>query len=378
VWGGKAGLTAAAYELVCAINDILQAMGKASSDRKAVDRAIDQLQSVEERYRKRKHATLRRTYFRYKDAGPPAPGAHPIDLRNQQVVLLQKWGESPDGSYALADRLIALCTVKHRHLGLDYIGEMFKHVTQVRRLRKPQSKVEWLKHAADQLDNPRPFYPIRPWDMGSNANMEAVSGALHDGLSGVGEIAGRTGIKLRTTQELLAFMASPGVGKAVRLKHGRYGPPQEGAANYVRSGEAVLKVLERGPASREEIRIRANLTEGQATGAIHWLWRRANKIVRPEPNLYSLPAPGLKDHVYAYEAFMSALLSGKKCMPEVEEITGKTRPELWAAFRSHLRPDDLVKHVGFRSGPAVRPGFRGRVAVFELTAKGRKLTHQSA
>jgi hypothetical protein len=250
----------------------------------------------------------------------------------------------------------------------QYIARMFKHVTRVRRLRKIQSKVEWLKNAADMLDNPLPRYPIRPWDEGSNANMEAIGAALRDGLSDVGEIAARTGIKHRTTQELLAFMASPEVGMAARLKHGRYGPPQEGAAAYIASGKKVLKVLENGPASPEEIRIRANLTEGQTRGAIHWLWKKAKQIKHPEPNLYSLPGPGVKDHVYAWEAFIDALRSGKKLMPELVEITGKKRSELWTAFRKHLDPDGLVKHAGH----ATRPGFRGHVAVFELTAKGRR------
>jgi hypothetical protein len=354
------------HDLYVSVTEFLKTAGLKQSDKGAVRRAIAEIRTKPP-FDDYGTEALRDAFYAVSKASAP-----PTEPRDQYACRLQEFSESPDASYALADRLIAICTVKHPQLGLDYVARMFKKVTRIRRLRKPQSKVEWLKNAADMLDNPVPRYPIRPWDNDSNANIEAIGAALRDRLSGVDEIADRTGIKPRTTQELLAFMANDEVGMAARLKHGRYGPPQEGAGAYVRPGEAILKALEIGPASPKEIQIRTGLTEEQVTAGIHWLWKRAKQIKRPEPNLYSLPGPGITDHVYAYEAFMDALRSGKKCMPEVEEITGKNRPELWTAFRTHLEPDGLVKHAGYRSGHAVRPGFRGRVAVFGLTAKGKR------
>jgi hypothetical protein len=90
-----------------------------------------------------------------------------------------------------------------------------------------------------------------------------------------------------------------------------------------------------------------------------------------KPDLYALPGAAPVPHIYAHDAIVLALDSGKKSMPELVEITGKNRAELWAALRRRLFPDGIAKRAGFRSGHDVRPGFRGRVAVLALTAKGR-------
>jgi len=187
---------------------------------------------------------------------------------------LRGWGASADLATSLVERLISICTVKIPILGLDYIALMLKHVKRARRLRTGQRKIQWFEHAAEQLESPKPRFPTRPWDEASNANIEATKSALHDGLTAIDEIAARTGIKHRTQQELLCFLED--IGEARRLDHGHYGPPEEGAADYVRPGEVVLKVLESGPASPEEIRFRAaaaghHLTEEQVTAAVHRL-----------------------------------------------------------------------------------------------------------
>jgi hypothetical protein len=352
------------HNFYISINELLTAWGLKQSDKGALRRAIAELHSKPP-YNEYELEALRVAYYALSKASPPPP-----DPRDHLISELQKFGMAPDASVALADRLIDICTVKIPFLGLDYVVRMISHVKRTRRLRTGESKIQWLKSAAERLDNPKPRFPIRPWDQASNANIEATKSALHDGLTAIDEIAARTGIKHRTQQELLCFLQD--IGEARRFKHGGYGPPQEGAPDYVRTGEVVLKVLESGPASPEKIQLCGNLTEAQATGAIHWLWKKAKKIRRPEPNLYSLPGPGVTDHVYAHDAMLGALVLGKKSMPEIETITGKNQKELWAGYRRRLRPEGLAKQVGFLSGSDVRPGFRGRVAVFALTAKGRR------
>jgi hypothetical protein len=303
----------------------------------------------------------------------------PPDPRDQVISELQKFGMSPDASVALTCRLIEICTVKIPLLGLDYVFRMIGHVKRVRKLRTGESRAQWFERAAKMLDNPKPRFPIRPWDEASNANIEATKSALHDGLTAIDEIAARTGIKHRTQQELLCFMNN--IGEARRLDHGLYGPPQEGVADYVRPSDLVLKALESGPASPEEVRLRVaaaghHLTEEQVSAALHWLWKKAKKIRRPEPNLYSLPGPGVTDYVFAHDAIVLALRSGKKSMPELIESTRKNRGALQRALRHRLFPEGLVDLVGYRAGYEVRPGFRGRVGVYALTAKGRRLAQQ--
>jgi hypothetical protein len=367
-WSSHGGRfrTPLAHKLVLAVSNWLNTRGLKQSDKKAVARAIAEIATVKP-FNKYTKQSLRIRFYEAMKREPP-----PTEPRDQYACRLQEFGESPDASYAFADRLIEICTVKHPRLGLDHIAKMFNYVMRTPKLRKDQSKIEWLKREANRLDEDLPSRSIRQRDMESSPALKAIQAALRDGLSGVGEIADRVGITRRTAQDYLVFMADDEVGMAVRLKHGRYGPPQKGAAAYVRPGEAVWKVLEIGPASPKEIQTRTGLTKEQVAQSLHWFWKKAKQIRRPEPNLYSLPGPGITDHVYAWEAFMDALRSGKKSMPEVVKITGKNRPELWTAFRTHLEPDGLVKHAGYRSGHAVRPGFRGRVAVFELTAKGRR------
>jgi hypothetical protein len=114
-------------------------------------------------------------------------------------------------------------------------------------------------------------------------------------------------------------------GDAVRLRHGHYGPPQEGTAVYTAPGKLILKVLEVGPASTEQLRERTRLSAVQLAGALHWLWRKAGKIVRLKPDLYALPGVAPVPHIYSHDAIVLALDSGKKSMPELVEITGKNR-----------------------------------------------------
>lgn len=366
-WAKNGTRTVLGHRLVLLVDAYLKAHGLLQNAKGAVRAAITEIRANDaQTWKVYEFEDMRRGFYTAKKLPPP-----PIEPRDHLISELQKFGMSPDAAVILADRLITICTIKIPFLGFDYIVAMIDHVKRARRLRTDESKAQWFERAAGQLDSPKPRFPIRPWDEASNANIEATKSALLDGLTAIDEIAARTGIKHRTQQELLCFLQD--IGEARRLEHGYYGPPGEGAADYMRPGEAVLKVLESGPASPKEIGIRANLTEAQTTAAIHWLWKEARQIVRPEPNLYSLPGPGLTDHVFAHDAMLLALLLGKKSMSELETITGKNQKELWAGFRRHLRPNGLVEQVAFLSGSDVRPGFRGRIALYALTAKGRRL-----
>jgi hypothetical protein len=357
--------------LVLAVFDWLNGSGLNQSDSGAVARALAVVRIAEpfNKYEKLSLKSFCNRFYEALNAALP-----PVEPRDYLISELQKFGMPPDTSVALAGRLIEVCAVKMPLLGLDYVVRMIGHAKRARRLRTGESKIRWFQRATEMLDNPKPRFPIRPWDEASNANIEATKSALHDGLTAIDEIAARTGIKHRTQQELLCFLED--IGEARRLKHGHYGPPQEGAPDYVRTGEIVWNMLET-PASPEEARLRAaaaghHLTEEQVTGALHWLWRKAKKIRRPAPNLYARPGPGVTDHVFAHDAMLEALVLGTKSMSEIETITGKNRKELSAGFRRHLRPDGLAEQVGFLSGGDVRPGFRGRIALYALTAKGRR------
>jgi hypothetical protein len=370
IWTSEGGRirTPLGHTLVLRINELCKAHGWASNDRGAVRSVIAKIRA-EPPYSGHTDEQLRQGFYAASKALPP-----PAEPRDQLISSLQKLGAPFEASRALVDRLIPIVTINIPFLGLPYIDLMFDHVRRARRLRTALSKVEWLERAADKLESNRPSYPIRPWDQASNVSIELIKTALRDGLSSVDEIAAHTRIKRRTAQELLAFMASN--GDAVRKRHGLYGPPQESAAAYVRPGEATLKILERGPASPAEIRERAGLTKAQVAGAVHWLWKKAGKIKRLRPNLYALPGAAPVPHVYARDAIINALRSGRKSVPELITITGKNRGEIWAALR-RLRADGIIEQVGFRNGHAVRPGFRGRVAVFALTPKGRRRDRRS-
>jgi hypothetical protein len=337
---------------------------------KAVISVTAELQKSDPAYEKDTPQSLQRAYYLARRLPP-----RPTTEKDRWMSSLQTWGCPPEASCALVDRLIAIVTIKISVLGLPYVDLMFDHVKRARRLRTAESKIKWLERAADNLESGR--LPIRPWDQASDVNIEQIKTALREGLSSVEEIAAACeGIKRRTVQDLLVFMAS--TGDAVRKKHGHYGPPLESAAAHVRPGEAILKALERGPASSAEIRERTGLTKQQVASALHWLWRKAHKIVRLKPDLYALPGAASVSHIYAHDSFALALVSGKKSMSELVEITGKNRPELWAAFRRRLSPDGIAKRIGFRNGSDVRPGLRGRVAVFVLTAKGQRYAEQIA
>ena len=355
--------TARGHQLFLAVTDYLKTCGLAQGDDGAVRHAIQEIHT-DPRFNSESTERLRKGFYAAAKASPPA-----TEPRDQWESELRNYGAGPEASRALVDRLIAIVTLRLPYLGLGYITLMFDHLKRVRRLRTGQSKIEWLEGATTKLESEKPSYPIRPWDEGSNANIQAIKSALGDGLTGVQNIAAATGIKPRTAQEILAFMTI--TGDAVRLRHGHYGPPQEGAAAYTAPGKLILKALEVGPATTEQLRERTRLSAVQLAGALHWLWRKAGKIVRLKPDLYALPGAAPVPHIYAHDAIVLALDSGKKSMPELVKITGKNRAELWAALRRRLFPDGIAKRAGFRSGHDVRPGFRGRVAVFALTAKGR-------
>jgi hypothetical protein len=356
--------------LLLSVEAGLTARGLNSSMRKAVISVTRELQKSDPVYEKDTPESLQRAYYLARSLPP-----RPTTEKDRWTSDLQRWGLSPETSRDLVDRLINIVTIKISVLGLPYIDRMFDHVRRSRRLHAAQSKIKWFERAADNLESGR--LPIRPWDQASNVNIERIKTALREGLSTVEEIAAACeGIKRMTVQDLLVFMAS--TGDAVRKKHGHYGPPLESAAAHVRPGEAILKALERGPASTAEIRERTGLTKQQEASALHWLWRKARKIVRLKPDLYALPGTASVPHIYAHVAFALALFSGKKLMHELVELTGKNRAELWAAYRRRLFPDGIVKRIGFRNGSDVRPGLRGRVAVFALTAKGRRYAQQIA
>ncbi len=364
---GRKGKRHRNADLVSTIRTELKTIGAADESPKLVRSVVRDICLRDPTFCERlglEEQSIVRAYFKHRNT--PSP---PTEPRDQWISDLGKWGESPEASRALVDRWIAIVTIKLPNLGLAYLTRMFAHVKCARRLRTGQSKIERLKRAADNLESDRP-YPLRPWDQGSKENIELIKSALRNGLTDVQEIADHTGIKPRTTQELLAFMAN--VGDAVRLRHGHYGPAREGATNSTPPGKVILRLLEDGPASSADLRARGNLSEAQVFGALHRLVNITGQVVRLKPDLYALPGAAAVPHVYAHDAIILALRSGKKSMPELIEITDKNRAELWAALRRRLLPDGLVKQVGFRSGHAVRPGFRGRVAVFALIKRGRQ------
>jgi hypothetical protein len=361
--------TARGHQLFLGVTNFLKTCGLAQGDDGAVRHAILEIRA-DPRFSSEGIESLRKGFYTAAKASPPA-----TEPRDQWESELRNYGAGPEASRALVDRLIAIVTLRLPYLGLGYITLMFDHVKRVRRLRTGQGKIKWLERATTKLESDKPSYPIRPWDEGSNVNIQAIKSALRDGLTAVQNIAAVTGIKPRTAQEILAFMTI--TGDAVRRRHGHYGPPQEGAAAYTAPGKLILKALKVGPATAEQLRERTRLSAVQLAGALHWLWRKAGKIERLKPDLYALPGAAPVPHIYAHDAVVLALDSGKKSMPELVEITGKNRAELWAALRRRLFPDGIAKRAGFRNGDDVRPGFRGRVAVFALTAKGRRRTRGS-
>jgi hypothetical protein len=351
------------HEVVLKVDARLKARGLTRDRRNAMGTVLEELIKNDPSFKGCKLFTLRWAYYQAEPLLPP--------LRTKEDewgARLAQWGMPPEARRALLDRLIKIVTVKLPSLGLAYIDLMFDRIKRLRRLRTAQSKIEWLEWAADELEGPRPAFPIRPWDQASNGNIELIGTALRDGLSSVDEIAAHTGIKPRTTQELLSFMVT--TGDAMRKRHGRYGPPQKGAAAYVRPGEAVLKCLKIGPASIAEMRDRSGLTKTQVVGAVHWLWRRAGKIVRPRPNFYALPGTvSAAPYIITRDLIINELRSGKKSVPELIALTGRNRGAIWQALRG-LLADDMIKQLPFRFGHAGRPGIRGRVAVFALSTKG--------
>jgi hypothetical protein len=120
------------------------------------------------------------------------------------------------------------------------------------------------------------------------------------------------------------------------------------------------------------------LTKTQVAGAVHWLWRRAGKIDRVRPNLYALAGTvPVERYITARDAILNALRSGKKSVPELVALAGKNRAAIWQALRG-LLADRMIKQLPFRFGHAGRPGIRGRVAVFALSAKGWQQAKKAA
>jgi DNA-binding HxlR family transcriptional regulator len=359
--------------LVLSVENRLAAYGLAQSDKGAVRRAIIEVRTTQpETWSKYELEDMRQGFYTAQKLPPP-----PVEPREVLIGELCGWGVSAGTATALVDRLVASCTVTFPHLGLDYIKQMFEHVTRMRKLRTVQMRIDWLKREADELESPRLYRPIRPQDTRPNAKIELISAALHDGLSAVSEIAERAGFRPETVQELLGFMISPGVGMAVHLEFDRYGPPQEGATGYMAPGKKVLKALESGRARKAELRNRTDLTDPQLTGALNWHVHKSRKVNRVARGLYELsgatPSPRVdvrisEDMARRRHAVVAALRCGEKSVPELEEIVGCSNAAMWSTLRS-LEGDGLVEHIEYRS----TPGFRGRVAVFGLTAKGRRL-----
>jgi hypothetical protein len=99
--------------LVLAVSDWLNRRGLKQNDKKAVARAVAEIGTAEPFKTHKK--SLRRRFYEAVKAEPPQP-----DPRDLYASRLREFGCPPEASYALADRLIAICTVKHPQLGLDY------------------------------------------------------------------------------------------------------------------------------------------------------------------------------------------------------------------------------------------------------------------
>jgi hypothetical protein len=291
VWGGEAGPTMAAYKLVSAINGRLEVMGKTSSDRKAVDKAIDELQLQEEQYRNRKHVTLRRTYFRYKDAPAPVPRQAPQRKsrqagarrlrRRRWMSVLQEWGRatkrhpasmSADEARKITDRLIAVAGRWRPHL-----DELFVHME--RRIHwNGRQKIKWLLEAIDRLANNPLDWPIPASRRG---RPDVWAGRIEDYLRQVGrahkrEIIAALNIPPTTAQTTLLSMER--ARRIERFAHGIYGLPTKRAVKYVPVSEAVLKMLATRGRTNAELIAGTGHSEAAIHSAIHRL-SKAGKII---------------------------------------------------------------------------------------------------
>jgi hypothetical protein len=347
---------------VLSVEAYLKAHGLAQSARGAVIAAITEIRTTDpETWGDYEFEDMRRGFYTANKLPPP-----PVDKRDQFISALQEWTGSLDASRTLVDRLIAIVTRKFPFLGFSYIDQLFNHVTHSRRIRTGPMRTEWFERAADALESERPRFPIRPWDKASSFSIDLIKTALRDGLTNKDEIAARTGLKPRTVQELLAFMHR--VGEAKRERWGHYAPPETAGLDYVRPEKAILSAIAAGADSPEQIRARTGLSKSQVQGALHVLKKRG-KIVLTAYGRYA-EAGTASPHIYTKHLIVDALRGGAKIVSEIVAAVGRNRGDVNAAIQG-LKADGIVKRIGWRSGHAVRPGFRGRVAVFELTAKGR-------
>jgi hypothetical protein len=280
----------AAYKLVSAINGLLEVMGKTSSDRKAVDKAIDELQLQKERYQNWKHVTLRRTYFRYKDAPAPvsrqAPqrksrqaGARRL-RRRRWTSVLQEWGRatkrhpasmSADETRKITDRLIAVAGRWRPHL-----DELFVHM-ESRIHWNGRQKIKWLLEAIDRLANNPLDWPI-PASRRGRPDVWAgrIEDYLRQGRAHKREIIAALNIPPTTAQTTLLSMKR--ARRIERYGYGIYGLPTRRAVKYVPVGEAVLKMLATGRRTNAELIAGTGHSEAAIHSAIHRL-SRAGKII---------------------------------------------------------------------------------------------------
>jgi hypothetical protein len=351
---------------VLLVEAYLEARGLAQSARGAVIAAITEIRATEPKtWQNYEFEVVRRGFYTAKKLPPP-----PVNPRDQFISRLQEWGGSTDASRILVDRLIAIVTHKLPLLGLAYIDHMFSHVTHSRRLRRGAMRFEWFERAADALDSERPRFPIRPWDKASNAAIDLIKSALRDGLTSKDEIAARAGLKPRTVQDLLAFMH--GIGEAKREKWGHYVLPEKAAIDYVRPEKAVLNAMAAGADTPKQIRALTGKSEAQITGALHVLKKRG-KIVPTAYGRYAV-AGTASPYTYTKHLIVDELRGGAKTVREIMAVTGRNRGDVNAAIQG-LKADGIVRRIDWRSGHTVRPGFRGRIAVLALTAKGRRRAH---
>jgi hypothetical protein len=169
------------HAVVLKVDAHLKARGWTRPRRKGMDAILEEVIKSDPSFKAYKLPTLRWAYYQAKPLLPPL-----YTKEDEWGARLAQWGMPSEASRALLDRLIKIVTVKLPSLGVAYIDLMFDKVTRVRRLQAAhQKKIAWLERAADRLENPRPYFPIRPWDHASNRNIELIRAALRDGLSSV-------------------------------------------------------------------------------------------------------------------------------------------------------------------------------------------------
>jgi hypothetical protein len=277
--------------------------------------------------------------------------------RNRWMSLLQKWRIPPEEARGLVTRLIAMATDAQKR---SYVGQLFAYV-DARRTWTRKRKADRVRRAVDEMEADPLRWPLL--QEGSDGRVKAILAVLNKGPATITEIVAATGLNAITVQNYLHCMCSD--DEVMRVGFGRYALPTESLvlARHVPPAKAILHALARGSTTPAEFRARTGLSKAQVAGSLHVLKKRS-KVVLTDYGKYALPGTAAP-HVYAKDAIHEALQSGPKTVPELMELTGKNRGEIWAALRRKKDKGEVIEAY------LVYPGRRGRLAAFALPSPVR-------